>query len=50
MPAPNGVPIWGPNPGNKVPPSFKEKAESRANQMFSYLSYLGGLEQRFLIQ
>lgn len=28
---PNGVPILGPNPRNKVPPSFEEKEKSRAN-------------------
>ena len=36
---PDGVPIRGPNPGNKVSPSFREKPKSRANPVFSYLSY-----------
>lgn len=47
---PDGVPILGPNPSNKVPPSFGEKAKSRVDQIFSYLSYFEGLQYWFLIQ
>lgn len=50
MLGPNGILILGPNPKNKVPPSFGKKAKSRANQMFTYLSYLVDLEQWLLIQ
>ena len=46
MPGPNGVPIWGPNPGNKVPPSFKEKAKSRTDQMFSWMRHKAELFRR----
>lgn len=45
MLSPDGIPIWMPNPSNTIPLSFEEKAKYKADQMFTYLSYLEGLEQ-----